>query len=45
MSFAEFWEDFKKDYEEAGDPVWNMSRERYNALMEEAKQIYEKFVK
>lgn len=44
MTFAEFWEEFKKDYEEAGDPVWNMSLERYNELKAEAKEIYDRHI-
>lgn len=44
MTFAEYWEEFKKDYEESGDPVWNMSLERYNALKAEAMEIYRQYI-
>jgi len=43
MSFAEFWEEYKRDIEADGESVWNMSLERYNAVKEEARQIYEKY--
>ena len=41
MSFADFWEEVKKDYEESGDPVWNMSLERYNAIYAEAFEYFQ----
>ena len=35
MTFGEFWEEFKKDYD-----VWNMSLEAYNSLKAQALKIY-----
>jgi hypothetical protein len=44
MTFAEYWEMIKKDYEEGGDPVWNMGLERYNDIKAEAFEMYKKFI-
>lgn len=41
MTFEEFWKMF---YEEAGEDVWNMSLERYNALKAQALAIYKEFI-
>lgn len=40
MTYAEFWEEFKKDYD-----IWNMGLEEYQALRNMAYQIWEKHIK